>query len=250
MGPPLGVGDRPTRGEGPLTTDQHTSASTAVREQAMSHSGWRSAHGERFDVLDPTDERGIASIPAGSAADVEEASSARRAQSEWARTPARIAALPHAAASECGDLCPSVQTGRLAGASERTECTYVVYLCIAHETAAVGDETKDGSGMALSETMTMPSQGQRHPGPGYGRRVGPGMIAARRASPKVWNRQPCSSTTTTPPPSTSEHRSVASTRAAWAASSDTRACSSSFTDTPRHQHPRMSGGCGDHRRFT
>ena len=229
MGPPLGVGDRPTRGEGPLTTDQHTSASTAVREQAMYvDSGWRSAHGERFDVLDPTDERGIASIPAGSAADVEEAlSSARRAQSEWARTPARIAVLPHAAASECGDLCPSVQTGRLAGASERTECTYVLPM----QMVAAGDETKDGSGMALSETMTMPSQGQRHPGPGYGRRVGPGMIAARRASPKVSAPASRSSTTTTPPPSTSEHRSVASTRAAWAASSDTRACSSSRTPT-------------------
>jgi aldehyde dehydrogenase (NAD+) len=43
--------------------------------------GWRSAHGERFDVFDPTDERVIGSIPAGSEADAEEVlASAQRAQ--------------------------------------------------------------------------------------------------------------------------------------------------------------------------
>ena len=52
-------------------------------------SGWQQAHGDRFDVFDPTDERVIASIPAGNEADVEQVLlSARRAQADWARTPA------------------------------------------------------------------------------------------------------------------------------------------------------------------
>ena len=73
-----------------MTTNQQASDLTAVREQALYvDSGWRSAHGERFDVFDPTDERVIASIPAGSEADAEDVlASARRAQPGWARTPA------------------------------------------------------------------------------------------------------------------------------------------------------------------
>jgi acyl-CoA reductase-like NAD-dependent aldehyde dehydrogenase len=56
-----------------VTTDQQASTSTAVREQALYvDSSWRSAHGERFDVFDPTNERVIASIPAGSEADAED----------------------------------------------------------------------------------------------------------------------------------------------------------------------------------
>lgn len=73
-----------------MTTDQHASNSMAVREQALyADSGWRLAHGERFDVFDPTNDRVIASIPAGSEADVDEVlASAQRAQAGWARTPA------------------------------------------------------------------------------------------------------------------------------------------------------------------
>ena len=52
-------------------------------------SGWQQAHGDRFDVFDPTDERVIASIAAGNEADVEHVLlSARRAQADWGRTPA------------------------------------------------------------------------------------------------------------------------------------------------------------------
>jgi aldehyde dehydrogenase (NAD+) len=71
-----------------VTTDQHASNSMAVRERALyADSGWRLAHGERFDVFDPTNERVIASIPAGSEADVDEVlASAQRAQAGWART--------------------------------------------------------------------------------------------------------------------------------------------------------------------
>ena len=74
-----------------MTTEQQTSDSAAeVREQALyADSGWSQAHGDRFDVFDPTDERVIASIPSGNDADADEVlRSARRAQSEWARTPA------------------------------------------------------------------------------------------------------------------------------------------------------------------
>ena len=74
-----------------MTTEQQTSDSAAeVREQALyADSGWSQAHGDRFDVFDPTNERVIASIPSGNDADADEVlRSARRAQSEWARTPA------------------------------------------------------------------------------------------------------------------------------------------------------------------
>jgi acyl-CoA reductase-like NAD-dependent aldehyde dehydrogenase len=73
-----------------VATDQAGSDAMVVREQALYlDSGWGVAHGERFDVFDPTDERVIASIPAGDEADAEAVlSSARRAQAGWARTPA------------------------------------------------------------------------------------------------------------------------------------------------------------------
>lgn len=68
-----------------------TLAPPAVEDSLYIGGTWRQATGEPIDVIDPADERVLASVPSAGGAEVHAAlAAARAAQREWARTPSVV----------------------------------------------------------------------------------------------------------------------------------------------------------------